>query len=127
MKCKCMQFLMGLLMSGALAWGDVSLKDGQWEQQIPLVTIATLSGEAEAVTLRYSTADLQQASDLPNERAEIGWTGAGWSIETGRIVVEHNGTVDINDDRWFLIGGTGATGEIVRVNQNGGMKYILRG
>lgn len=67
-------------------------------------TLASISaGDAQAsFTMNYS-GNIAQAVNNRNDVAPTGWLGLGWSMGFAKIIVEHNGTMALVDDSYYLM------------------------
>jgi hypothetical protein len=102
--------------------GDVALT-------YPLFELADRHGLKVSVALSYSS-NIHPVVGRDNHVAPTGWVGLGWTLDFGRIINQHNGTVSTDDDEYFIQGSLGngrliSTGNIITLFGNPCQEYRL--
>ncbi|MBL7864802.1 MAG: hypothetical protein JNK10_08010 [Cyclobacteriaceae bacterium] len=77
---------------------------GQVQFTMPLMSISGKAGLSYSVNAGYSSM-VSEVVDVWNREAPTGVLGLGWTLDIPRIVADHKGTVDRNDDSFFIVGG----------------------
>lgn len=103
--------------SGSGAGGvssDVNLYTGDATARIALAALAGRAGLGASIDLAYSS-NVKNEVRLPNYIKQTSWVGLGWQSGFPKIVSDHKSTVDIDDDEYYLIDGTGVSTKLIKV------------
>ncbi len=74
------------------------------------------SGDAQALfTMNYS-GNVTQPVNNRNDIAPTGWLGLGWSMGFAKIVSDHNGSMALDDDTYYLQTAEGTQHKLIKDN-----------
>ncbi len=105
---------------GAIA-NSVNLFTGDLALPLNLVSIPGRDGLGIDVSLSYSSANIENISDVWNLDAPTGILGLGWSMGQSQIVVDNKQTGARDDDEFYLVDGGGST-RLICVGNSSGIK-----
>lgn len=84
----------------------VSLFTGNVSFSQPLITLTAKGGISLPIQLQYSS-NVDIAAQARNDILPTSWVGLGWGMVFGRIICNHNGTMQIADDEYTWVSPTG--------------------
>jgi hypothetical protein len=87
---------------------------------IPITTITGINGPSFPVALNYSS-NVYLNGRASNERAPTSWVGFGWNMNFGRIICNHNETMDNGDDQYSWLT---PQGSVLRIFYKDGKCFI---
>jgi len=92
-------------------------------------TLASISaGDVQAsFTMSYS-GNVTQYVNNRNDVSPTGWLGLGWAMGFAKIICEHNSSMSLDDDSYYLLTAEGNRHKIVKPDpQNGNTKWWISG
>lgn len=105
---------------GAIA-NSVNLFTGDLALPLNLVSIPGRDGLGIDVSIQYSSANIENISDMWNLEAPTGILGLGWSMAQSQIVVDNKQTGARDDDEFYLIDG-GVSTRLICIGNSSGVK-----
>jgi len=89
------------LDKGALSKGDITPQNGYLGFSEDLLTLSAGNNFNMQIGIEYSNMGVYNQVRQDNRVAPTGILGLGWSFAIEQIYVNHNGTKDTADDKWF--------------------------
>ena len=78
-------------------------------------TLATISaGDVQATFAMSYSGNVTQSVNNRNDVAPTGWLGLGWAMGFAKIVCDHNGSMTLIDDSYYLVTAEGSRYRIVK-------------
>jgi len=96
----------------AIAKGAVQASAGYLNFTQELFSISTGAGFGAQIGIDYSNVSVYNTVRQSNKYTPTGILGLGWQYSIPRIVVDHNGTVSLEDDKWYYLDEDGASHKI---------------
>ncbi|MBL8027710.1 MAG: hypothetical protein JNL74_14910, partial [Fibrobacteres bacterium] len=113
--------------ASSLQGGNIQPGGGFVSFSHDLFTLTSGSGLKMDIGLDYSNGSVYDQVRKNNLDAPTGVAGLGWSFTNARIFVNHNGTVAINDDKWFYQDDMGAVFPIEYGRGTSATKLFIKG